>query len=245
VGVCDQSSFYDGFIAYNTPPFTLSGISNPAILRLYDTVDNPQSPTNYERLQVDFSTTPGAVTFMTQTGGTFAGTTLGIQFNAGSASGFGYSASSNQWTFGAATQIIFNCTVYIQTGDFHTSGTSLWYWGGRSVLASPADGNLRLTNNAQTDFGLLQLGGTSASFPAIKRSAATAQCRLADDSAFASFSVADIYTNDASFMHRSSITLNNGAGASAATFTNAPAAGNPTKWIPIDDNGTTRYIPAF
>jgi hypothetical protein len=26
---------------------------------------------------------------------------------------------------------------------------------------------------------------------------------------------------------------------------NAPAAGNPTKWIPIDDNGTTRYIPAW
>jgi hypothetical protein len=36
-----------------------------------------------------------------------------------------------------------------------------------------------------------------------------------------------------------------GAGASTGTLTNAPAAGNPTKWIPIDDNGTTRYIPAW
>ena len=37
----------------------------------------------------------------------------------------------------------------------------------------------------------------------------------------------------------------NGAAAAAGTLTNAPAAGNPTKWIPIDDNGTTRHIPAW
>jgi hypothetical protein len=37
----------------------------------------------------------------------------------------------------------------------------------------------------------------------------------------------------------------NGAASSTATLTNAPTAGNPTKWIPINDNGTTRYIPAW
>lgn len=37
----------------------------------------------------------------------------------------------------------------------------------------------------------------------------------------------------------------NNAGASAGTLTNAPAIGNPTKWIPINDNGTTRNIPAW
>jgi hypothetical protein len=40
-------------------------------------------------------------------------------------------------------------------------------------------------------------------------------------------------------------TLTNGAGASAGTLTNAPSAGNPTKWIAINDNGTTRRIPAW
>lgn len=39
--------------------------------------------------------------------------------------------------------------------------------------------------------------------------------------------------------------LANGAAAAAGTLTNAPAAGNPTKWIPIVDNGTTRYVPAW
>jgi hypothetical protein len=44
---------------------------------------------------------------------------------------------------------------------------------------------------------------------------------------------------------KSNTTLTNGAAAAAGTLTNAPAAGNPTKWIPINDNGTTRYLPAW
>lgn len=43
----------------------------------------------------------------------------------------------------------------------------------------------------------------------------------------------------------SPVTLPNGAGAAVGTLTNAPVAGNPTKWITINDNGTTRYIPAW
>ena len=39
--------------------------------------------------------------------------------------------------------------------------------------------------------------------------------------------------------------LTNNAAAQAATITNGPAAGNPTKWIPINDNGTIRNIPAW
>lgn len=45
------------------------------------------------------------------------------------------------------------------------------------------------------------------------------------------------------FTTRAAIT--SGAGSGAGTLTNAPAAGNPTAWIPISDNGTTRYIPAW
>lgn len=42
-----------------------------------------------------------------------------------------------------------------------------------------------------------------------------------------------------------SIGYTDGAAAAAGTLTNAPAAGNPAKWIPINDNGTIRYIPAW
>lgn len=43
----------------------------------------------------------------------------------------------------------------------------------------------------------------------------------------------------------SSVAYTNNAGAQTATITNGPTAGNPTKWIPINDNGTIRNIPAW
>lgn len=41
------------------------------------------------------------------------------------------------------------------------------------------------------------------------------------------------------------VALTNNAAAQVATITNGPLAGNPTKWIPINDNGTIRNIPAW
>jgi len=55
----------------------------------------------------------------------------------------------------------------------------------------------------------------------------------------------DLTINRAATFLTTSVALTNGAGASAGTITNAPAVGNPTKWIGINDNGTTRYIPAW
>lgn len=54
-----------------------------------------------------------------------------------------------------------------------------------------------------------------------------------------------VYTSTATFMNRSKTTFTNNAAAAAGTLANAPTAGNPTKWIGIDDNGTTRFIPAW
>lgn len=39
--------------------------------------------------------------------------------------------------------------------------------------------------------------------------------------------------------------LTNGAAAAAGTLNNAPAAGNPTFWIPIQIAGVTKFIPAW
>lgn len=44
---------------------------------------------------------------------------------------------------------------------------------------------------------------------------------------------------------KSNTALTNGAAAAAGTLLNAPVAGNPTKWAPINDNGTIRYIPMW
>lgn len=44
---------------------------------------------------------------------------------------------------------------------------------------------------------------------------------------------------------KSTTAYTNNAAAAAATILNSPTAGNPTKWIPINDNGTIRNIPAW
>jgi hypothetical protein len=46
-------------------------------------------------------------------------------------------------------------------------------------------------------------------------------------------------------MLRSIAAMSNGAAAAVGTLTNAPVAGNPTKWIAFNDAGVTRYIPAW
>jgi hypothetical protein len=54
------------------------------------------------------------------------------------------------------------------------------------------------------------------------------------------------FTNSTgTFLMISTAAFANGAASATGTLTNAPAAGNPTKWIPVNDNGTTRYIPAW
>jgi hypothetical protein len=54
-----------------------------------------------------------------------------------------------------------------------------------------------------------------------------------------------IAQNEAANLIHAHTALSNSAGASAGTLTNAPVAGNPTKWITIDDAGTARRIPAW
>lgn len=80
-----------------------------------------------------------------------------------------------------------NGAAYTDMGSWYSNG-SLSTVGSHCYLArscwtSPSDGNVTWTNNAGTDFGLMQLGGTTLLFPAIKRSAALIKFRLADDSA--------------------------------------------------------------
>lgn len=51
--------------------------------------------------------------------------------------------------------------------------------------------------------------------------------------------------NNQTILLETTATLTNGAAAAAGTLTNAPATGNPTKWVAINDNGITRYIPTW
>ena len=82
-------------------------------------------------------------------------------------------------------------TGYTNTSTaFKATAGGSFYWSTRSLMASPSDGVIKFSNNGQTDFTRLQFGGTTSSFPAIKRNAAAFDLRLADDSGYASFTAA-------------------------------------------------------
>jgi len=111
-------------------------------------------------------------------------------------------------------------------------------WAGRSYMSSPLDGRITVTNNAQTDFDRMNFGGDTIGFPSLKRSSATLQVRLADDSAFATLDMG---------IPKFSGTNSTGAG-SALLGANSPASTltAPYTWITVvTADGSTAYIPAW
>lgn len=94
-------------------------------------------------------------------------------------------AQANTWVGNQSVTGDISATgSVVATTNLFVGGSSLLSFSSRSRLSSPADGLLRLTNAAQTDFERLQFGGTTSSFPALKRSTTALQARLADDSDF-------------------------------------------------------------
>lgn len=128
---------------------------------------------------------------------------------AGGAPSFGSITVTGTATFGAGT-------VISSAGDLILVAGDRVVWNTRSIISSPADGNILIVDSGGTLFGLLQLGGTSASYPALKRSATAILARLADDSANADFRAGNIdATNNAASL-TGSITVG-GVGQGAIT----------------------------
>jgi hypothetical protein len=113
---------------------------------------------------------------------------------------FGNNAGTNSvtMTVGASNLATFN-------GGLTTSGTltsgagivagaafRIGWAVGSQVYGGAVNGNIMLSNSGASDFGLLQFGGTTSSFPALKRSTTNLEVRLADDSAYAPFTAGNI-----------------------------------------------------
>lgn len=78
----------------------------------------------------------------------------------------------------------------ISTGAYYAADSGAYMCFNRAGIASPADGQLLLTNWAFSGFTRLHFGGTTAAFPALRRSASALNARLADDSGDAVFTAA-------------------------------------------------------
>lgn len=96
----------------------------------------------------------------------FADNGLNVKNNAGSADA-------------AITCSALTASTNIRAGSSNTIGFT-----SRCILSSPQDNVLVLSNAALNDFGTLRLGGSSSSYPAINRSAAGIDFRLADNGNF-------------------------------------------------------------
>lgn len=154
-------------------------------------------------------------------------------------------------------------------GDLLIGVSNLITWTGRSKVQSTADGVVAFTNNAGTGFTRLRLGtGTPTGGVSLKYDGFGAlEVRAGDDSGYAqlnaNFVLASLQIATTAAVSPSLILnqagtslgaggfsistagLVSGAGAGAGTLTNAPSAGNPSFWMPIQINGNTRYIPCW
>jgi len=121
-----------------------------------------------------------------------------------------------------------------------TSGSDIvsgGYFGvtSKSWIRSATNGNWTLYNNATTDFGLLQFGGTTSSYPALKRNSTGLDVRLADDSGYAA--IQTLYDRFGSGSPESVVTAPVGAvyhrtdgGAGTSLYVKESGTGN-TGWV--------------
>lgn len=138
---------------------------------------------------------------------------------------------------------------FVATGNVQASGT-----GNRQLGAITTDvaGFPEFLLQNGTNAWQIQVNGSAGSFSWKDSSTGNLVLSLSEGAPAGSLVIssagvvsAHALTVGSATLMSSSVALTNGAGSSTATLTNAPAATNPTKWIPINDNGTTRFIPAW
>jgi hypothetical protein len=98
----------------------------------------------------------------------------------------------------------------------------------RGSINAPSDGVFALYDNAGTSFGRLQFGGTSASYPSIKRNGAAFDLRLANDSGYTDLQLKDaitssVYTNTIIAVAANNTYISVGAGGITLSLVNTSA----------------------
>lgn len=156
-------------------------------------------------------------------GGSAASSTMSI----GSANGNGIYFSTNSWV-----------GVQVDNGGFYTFATTGF------VVNSAA--SIGFSSGLYPGFAALNqdvsLFRDAADILALRRTTNAQEFRVYETT---TGTIYKAILGNRGLMKISGAAFADGAGAQAGTLTNAPAVGNPTKWISIDDNGTTRYIPAW
>jgi hypothetical protein len=214
----------DGFTLENATPATaLITVQEPPAIGLYGHVWSTASGGSDH-------TSASRIVYIPSTGATPAGA-LKFQTNL---NGGGWATQLSVDSAGAG---IFTGSI---TATSVTAGASnVIAWTGRGGIRASADGVFLLSNAANTDVGRVQLGGTTSSFPALKRSATAIQFRLADDSGFTDASLAQAIFNGSS---SGTLTLKAPAAVTSWTFTPPAAApASNDQVMLVDTDGTSTF----
>lgn len=164
---------YINFGAGSTPGFTPSGAGSG----------------NYNNFNIVYS--------LNGTNGAQTGTATGMLLNATETTLNGMTHNLMDLQVGGVSQFKVGRTgtATALNGYITAAGTSYTITG-RGYYTYSADGVATLYDSALTSFNRLQLGGTTSSFPSIKRNAAAINFRLADDSADADITAARVISTN-------------------------------------------------
>jgi len=181
-----------------------------------------------------------------------SGTALGMNLTSGFVGNF-----IDFRVAGAATTFRVTAAGVVTTGGTIASGGNVsgssfiagsnYSITSKSVLSSASDGIWNMSNNAGTDFSRLQFGGTTSSFPALKRSSTTIAVRLADDSADAPLTASTLSASGASISSgtasttQGSLVLHNTTANSTTIKSSNSATMAYTITLPVDD-GTSGQV---
>ena len=181
--------------------------TNAQTFNLYNTFTNAS---NYERFGVSWSSnslrlfTSGAGSGLARNLGIYAGGVLFLgadgvnNFWQINTSGHFLAVTDNTYDIGASNATrprsgYFGTNLTVENDLINRGGTGFFRGSGGIALGSSdfvslkstVLGVLVLRDGVGTNFNRLQFGGTTSSFPSLKRSTTFLQARLADDSAFA------------------------------------------------------------
>jgi hypothetical protein len=104
---------------------------------------------------------------------------------------------------------------------------------------------VRLAANDTSKLSFSRSAATSSGFTIDYSTNGVAKFRSYFDTTDATITALTLISQDAAAIARSGVSITGGGTGNAPTLTAGPVAGNPTKWLPYDDNGTTRYIPSW
>lgn len=215
-------------------------------LRIYNTYTDAS---NYERGSADWNITANEFIIGTEAAGT--GTLRAVRI-AGGLIGF-RTAGATRWQIDGSGNFLAQTD---NTYDIGASGASRpraiyvsglvnspgYYFPSNGGVTSTADGVFMLRNNAGTDFSRLMFGGSTSSFPALKRSSTSLQVRLADDSNYSNIAADYVWTQPHSVAGLvSAVTLTAGARSFVTDATQTISAGLGTVVV----GGGSNKVPVY